>query len=91
MSDVWLDPRVKDALAQGRAADDICIMECPSCQQLGYYNQGSHFTCLECNVTFNCVSEHNSEDDVAGPLVYIENAHFLGDWTNPPQDYSHYR
>jgi hypothetical protein len=54
--DIWQDPMVKEAL-QERPAEDIAVLNCPDCCKLGYYNQGSHFTCRFCNVTFLCISE----------------------------------
>ena len=57
MSDIWQDPRVRDALKDGRTPDDIAILTCPKCHQQGYYNQGSHFTCLECDIDFWVCSE----------------------------------
>lgn len=56
-ADIWKDPRVVDALEDGRSADDIMILNCPKCARFGYYNQGSHFTCLFCDKTFDVLSE----------------------------------
>ncbi len=39
------DPNVKDALAEGRPASDIWLIQCQACGTYGYYNQGSHFNC----------------------------------------------
>ena len=30
-TDIWKDPRVVDALKDGRSADDIMILDCPKC------------------------------------------------------------
>lgn len=56
MSDIWKDPRVVEALKE-RSADDIAVLECPYCRHYGYYNEGSHFTCIPCNKTFFVASE----------------------------------
>lgn len=57
MKDIWKDPRVKDALKDGRTPDDIAVLSCPKCGAFGYYNQGSHFTCRYCKRTWYCCSE----------------------------------
>ena len=43
--DIWKDPKVKEALKDGRDASDIWCIRCPRCDQLGYYNEGSSFSC----------------------------------------------
>lgn len=78
MSDIWKDPRVIDAL-QERPADDIMILDCPRCGKAGYYNQGSHFTCLHCDVTFATLSEGESADAAAMPTVSLEDVRTLAD------------
>lgn len=52
MSDIWKDPSVKAALKEGRSADDIAVLECSKCGEVGYYNEGSHFHCRKCKVTY---------------------------------------
>lgn len=76
-TDIWKDPRVIDALKDGRSADDIAILDCPKCGLLGYYNQGSHFTCLRCDQTFYVLSEGESRPDA--PCVYANEAIMLED------------
>lgn len=49
--DIWKDPGVKEALAS-RAAWDIAVLRCPECHQIGYYNEGSTFSCRFCDLTF---------------------------------------
>lgn len=44
----WDDPNVKEALKE-RPASDITLICCNRCGNLGYYNEGSHFTCSACN------------------------------------------
>ena len=56
-NDIWKDPAVKERLKEGRSADDIMVLRCPTCDRLGYYNQGSSFTCRFCDVQFYCCSE----------------------------------
>lgn len=55
--DIWKDPMVKAALKEGRPPEDIAVLECPKCGGLGYYNQGSHFTCRFCKRVWYCCSE----------------------------------
>ena len=57
MSDIWQDPGVKKALANGRTPDDIAVLECPGCGKLRYYNQGSHFYCKACRKGWYCCGE----------------------------------
>lgn len=56
MQNIWQDPRVIEALKE-RDASDIAVLDCPRCGEAGYYNEGSHFTCLKCDQTFYCCSE----------------------------------
>lgn len=76
-TDIWKDPRVIDALKDGRSADDIMILDCPKCGRWGYYNQGSHFDCLYCNKSFWVLSEGESHPDL--PSVEADNAITLAD------------
>lgn len=55
--DIWKDPMVKEALADGRPPEDIAVLSCPECGLQGYYNQGSHFSCRKCDKTFDTLSE----------------------------------
>lgn len=50
--DIWKDPGVKERLKEGRQAFDIQCLRCPECNNLGYYNQGSSFSCRFCDLTF---------------------------------------
>ena len=61
--DIWKDPNVKAALKQGRLADDIAVLACPRCGEYGYYNEGSHFSCRFCNMTWYCCSEGEDPPD----------------------------
>lgn len=54
---VWNDPNVKAAFANGRAADDICVLNCPLCGELSYYNQSSWFTCRHCDRAWYVLAE----------------------------------
>ena len=66
INDIWKDPQVKEALKDGRSADDIAILRCPECNRTGYYNQGSYFTCRFCDKTFYVLTEGEEYD---GPTV----------------------
>lgn len=50
--DIWKDPQVKGALKDGRQTWDIAVCRCPECRQLGYYNEGSSFSCRFCDLTY---------------------------------------
>ncbi len=54
INDIWKDPNVKEALKDGRGADDIWVIYCPKCGRAGYYNQGSTFYCRFCNRGWRC-------------------------------------
>lgn len=55
-SDIWKDPQVIEALKE-RPAEDIAVLNCPDCHQLGYYNQGRHFSCRFCDATWYVCTE----------------------------------
>lgn len=55
--DIWKDPYVREALKDGRQAWDIALLRCSKCLQLGYYNEGSSFSCRFCNITFDVTDE----------------------------------
>ena len=74
---IWRDPRVVDALEDGRAADDIRILDCPKCGKAGYWNEGSHFTCLFCDQTFFVLAEGETRPDC--PCVQADGAVTLAD------------
>lgn len=76
--DIWKDPRVKDALKEGRTPDDIAVLGCPKCGRLGYYNQGSHFSCLSCKRTWYCCSEGEEPPDDR-PYMYLDDVMTLDD------------
>jgi len=57
INDIWKDPQVKEALKEGRPADDIAVLDCPECGRWGYYNQGSHFSCRFCDKTWSVLCE----------------------------------
>jgi hypothetical protein len=60
--DIWKDPAVKEALKSGRPASDIACLPCPECNQLGYYNEGSSFSCRFCDLTFYVVGDGDTVD-----------------------------
>ena len=76
-TDIWKDPRVVDALKDGRSADDIMILDCPKCGRWGYYNEGSHFTCLLCDQNFYVLSDGERREGV--PCVQADSAITLAD------------
>lgn len=78
MADIWKDPRVKGALREGRTSDDIWLLECPRCNEWGYYNQGSRFYCYKCKVGF-CVLGEDEEPGDTEPIVYASEAITLAD------------
>ena len=43
------DETVMAAIAEGRHADDIYLIDCPACGIPSYWNEGSHCTCRGCN------------------------------------------
>ncbi len=46
-------PGIKDALKDGRSADDICVVVCTRCGSVTYYNQGSHCDCEHCGANLD--------------------------------------
>lgn len=78
------DPGVKAAFANGRNADDICILVCPQCFQYRYYNQGNWFTCWHCDRTFYAAHPEELEEIEDGlPYVLIEDMVTVADlWAN---------
>lgn len=76
--DIWKDPMVKEALTE-RAADDIMVMPCPECGKWSYYNQGSHFSCRFCDMTFYVLADFESKEDIDGPCVWAHDAITLAD------------
>ena len=86
MSDIWKDPRVKAALKSGRSSDDIAVLDCPKCGQSGYYNQGSHFTCLKCDKTWYCCSEGEEPPDDR-PYMWLGDVRTLADTVDDFNNY----
>lgn len=68
---IWDDPRIKEALRE-RQPNDIAIIKCPTCHKFGYYNEGSHFTCLPCDVTFYCCSEDEERPSDGRPYLVLD-------------------
>lgn len=60
--DIWKDPAVKEAL-RDREAYDIAVIRCPECDQYGYYNEGSSFSCRFCDLMFLVVGEDESHPE----------------------------
>lgn len=56
-NDIWKDVNVVAALRDGRRLEDIACLRCPKCACLGYYNQGSHFSCRFCDLTWYVLGE----------------------------------
>lgn len=78
VNDIWKQPEVQQALKDGRGADDIAVLRCPKCDRWGYYNEGSHFTCRFCKVTFYCCSEGETPPDDR-PYLYLDGHTTLAD------------
>lgn len=62
-NDIWQQLEVKQALKEGRPADDIAVLSCPDCGRWGYYNQGSGFSCRFCNKSWLCLAEGEWQPD----------------------------
>jgi hypothetical protein len=85
MSDIWNDPGVKAALKDGRAPEDICVLACPRCGRLGYYNQGSTFYCRRCKQGWYCCSECE-EPPPDRQYLYLDEVSTLADVTTVEED-----
>lgn len=57
--DIWKDPCVMAALRE-RAAVDIQVIACPKCNEYGYWNEGSHYSCRFCNRSWFVFSENDT-------------------------------
>lgn len=79
-NDIWEDPMVKEVLKE-RASSDIAVLHCPQCSRLGYYNEGSHFTCRHCDKTFYCVSEDETPPEDR-PWMWLDGVLALSDIGN---------
>lgn len=75
--DVWKDPQCIEAL-KDRPATDIAVLECPKCGRLGYYNQGSHFSCRFCNATWHVCTE-DEKPPLDRPYMIIDGHMTLAD------------
>jgi rubrerythrin len=82
MSDIWNDPNVNDALKEGRPSSDIAVLRCPQCGTLGYYNEGSHFSCRRCGTGFECLSEDEEPPLDGSPYIYLDGVMQLEDLGN---------
>jgi hypothetical protein len=77
-NDIWKDPQVQEALRDGRHTHDICCLRCPKCDRLGYYNQGSTFSCRFCDLSWYVLSE--DEEPIRGrPCMSAEEMVSLAD------------
>lgn len=66
-ADIWQDPMVREVLKEGRRQPwQIQTLRCPKCEKRSYYNEGSHFTCRFCEVTFIVISSVDGEQPVKG-------------------------
>lgn len=81
----WTDPNVVAALKNGRPPSDIALLSCPRCGVLGYYNEGSHFSCRACGSGFAVLSEGESHD---GPALHTDGVITLDDFASAaPEGY----
>jgi hypothetical protein len=87
-NDIWKDPMVMEALKDGRDPSDIMCLRCPDCARLGYYNQGSHFSCRFCDKLFYVLSEGESGE---GPCVQSDEAVTLADTVTETTEEYHNR
>jgi hypothetical protein len=62
-NDIWKDPAVRERLKEGHPAFDIAVLRCPDCDRLGYYNEGSTFSCRFCDLSFLVVTEDEEHPD----------------------------
>lgn len=83
--DIWKDPNVMAALKEGRAASDIAVLPCPECNEYGYYNDGSHFSCRFCNRTWLVVTE-DDEPPEGTPFMSTDNVISLADTVTDTTD-----
>lgn len=87
--DIWKDPAVKEALKDGRSASDIACLRCPECSQLGYYNEGSSFSCRFCDLTFIVTSEEDGETHSGVRTVSVDDIVRLDDTVTETTDGYH--
>jgi hypothetical protein len=90
MPDITKNPGVVRALREGRNPDDIAILSCGACGELGYYNQGSSFSCAYCKRGFRVVTQDEADDDDYGATgtMVIDECHSLQDILDAePYDY----
>lgn len=73
------DPRVKERLAEGLAPEQIALLTCPKCGHDRYYNEGSHFTCDLCDLTWVCVAE-GEDIPTDQPYMLVDDVMSLADW-----------
>lgn len=74
------DQMVQAALKDGRAESDIALLSCPDCGALGYYNEGSHFTCRVCDHSYTCICEEEEPPSDGRPYLVLDGVSSLADW-----------
>ena len=74
------DPMVQAALGDGRAESDIALLPCPHCGTLGYYNEGSHFSCRACDHFYSCIAEWEDPPLDGSPYLVLDCVSTLADW-----------
>ena len=81
----WDDVNVKSRLKSGHPPSDIMLLDCPNCGCAGYYNQGSHFTCSQCDCGYAVITEDEDPPEDRAYIVLGEEFP-LSEWDNfdPP-------
>ena len=89
MGNIYENPGVKAALKSGRQPDDIAILACPGCGELGYYNQGSWFSCVSCKRSYHVVTQDEADDDDYGATrtLVLDECMTLADIDSLPENY----
>lgn len=87
--DIWKDPRVKGRLKDGVPTWDIAVCRCPDCHELGYYNEGSTFSCRFCDVTFYVCGDDEGAKQEGVRTVSADEVIRLDDTVTEPTDGYH--
>lgn len=75
-ADIWSDKTIREVLKE-RPAHDIQTLPCPRCGVRGFYNEGSYFTCGDCDESFEVVGD--DEDPPEGQWVSADEMASLSD------------
>ena len=86
VNDIWKDPMVKEALKDGRSADDIRVIACPKCSRWGYWNEGSDFSCRFCNRIWYTTSEMAQDSITLADTVTVTTDGYDNETLANPRD-----